>query len=127
MYHISASNRIWAFKFFMVVGGVGVTSHAHAHLHMCIHACATDVRGCKQKGNKGISKALSIFVQIKVKIIKYGFKHTECRLAYVYIMLINFICDVHSLKHTKVNRYNGANFSQISGQFTGPWAYMTQI
>ena len=31
------------------------------------------------------------FVQIKVKIIKYGFKHTECMLVYVYIMLINFI------------------------------------
>ena len=56
-------------------------------------------------------KSLSIFVQIKAKIIKYGFKHTECRLAYVYIMLINFIFDVHSLKHTKVNRYNGADFS----------------
>ena len=34
------------------------------------------------------------FVQIKAKIIKYGFKHTECRLVYVYIMLINFIVDL---------------------------------
>ena len=34
------------------------------------------------------------FVQIKAKIIKYGFKHTECGLVYVYIMLINFIVDL---------------------------------
>ena len=34
------------------------------------------------------------FVQIKAKIIKYGFKHTECRLVYVYIMFIDFIVDL---------------------------------
>ena len=55
------------------------------------------------------------FVQIKAKIIKYGFKHTECRLVYVYIMFINFIFDVHSLKHTKINRYNGTDFGQKLG------------
>ena len=45
MCHISASNRIWAFKFFVGVGGVGGDPHA----------CVTDMRGCKQEGNKGIS------------------------------------------------------------------------
>ena len=55
MCHISASNRIWAFKFFVGVGGVGCDPHTCVHVHMCICTCATDVCGCKQEGNKGIS------------------------------------------------------------------------
>ena len=86
MCHISASNRIWAFKFFVGIGGVGSDPHACAHAQWTCMA-----------GNRKETKEFQIsvyFVQIKAKIIKYGFKHTECRLVYVYIMLINFIVDL---------------------------------
>ena len=71
MYHISASNRIWAFKFFVGVGGVGGDSHAcvHACMHMCVctHTCMTDMRGCKQEGNKRNFKSLSILYKLRLK------------------------------------------------------------
>ena len=85
MCHISASNRIWAFKFFVGVGEVGGDPHACAHVQWTCMAA-----------NRKETKEFQIsvyFVQIKAKI-KYGFKHTECRLVYVYIMLINFIVDL---------------------------------
>ena len=86
MCHILASNRIWAFKFFVGVRGIGGDPHACAHVQQtCVAA------------NRKETKEFQIsvyFVQIKAKIIKYGFKHTECRLVYVYIMLINFIVDL---------------------------------
>ena len=95
MYHISACNRSWAFKFFVGIGGLGVIP---THMHMCIctcmcvHAWKMDVHGCKQevvkKQNKGISNHCLFLCKLKLKIIKYGFKHIECRLVYVYIMLM---------------------------------------
>ena len=72
MCHISASNRIWAFKFFVGGRGVGGDPHAcvHVHMHMCICACMTDMRGCKQEGNKGISGVLVlIFGTIGVPVV----------------------------------------------------------
>ena len=60
------------------------------------HACA-HVQWTCMAANRKETKEFQIsvyFVQIKAKIIKYGFKHTECRLVYVYIMLINFIVDL---------------------------------
>ena len=90
---------------------MGVTpTHVCMHVHTCMYV---HVQWMCMAANRKETKEFQIsvyFVQIKAKIIKYGFKHTECRLVYVYIMLINFIFDVHSLKHTKVNRYNGADF-----------------
>ena len=71
MCHILASNRIWAFKFFVGVGGVGGDPHACVHpcMHMHICACMTDVHGCKQEGNKGISGILApIFGTIGVPV-----------------------------------------------------------
>ena len=66
MCHISASNRIWAFKFFVGVGGVGGDP---THVRMHVHACMTDVCGCKQEGNKGISGILApIFGTIGVPV-----------------------------------------------------------
>ena len=62
--------------------------YVHVHLHMC------DGRAWLQTGRKQRNFKSVYFVQIKAKIIKYGFKHTECRLVYVYIMLINFIVDL---------------------------------
>ena len=63
---------------------------------MC--ACAyTHVQQTCVAANRKETKEFQIsvyFVQIKAKIIKYGFKHTACRLVYVYIMLINFIVDL---------------------------------
>ena len=70
----------------MGVGGLGVTPHA------CVH-----VQWTCMAANRKETKEFQIsvyFVQIKAKIIKYGFKHTECRLVYIYIMLINFIVDL---------------------------------
>ena len=85
MCHISASNRIWAFKFLVGVGGLGVTP-----MHVCMH----DGHAWLQTERKQEFQISVYFVQIKAKIIKYGFKHTECRLVYVYIMLIDFIVDL---------------------------------
>ena len=58
----------------------------HVHMH---NRCVWLQTGRKQRNFKSV-----YFVQIKAKIIKYGFKRTECRLVYVYIMLINFIVDL---------------------------------
>ena len=93
MCHISASNRIWAFKFFVGVGGGwGWPPHMCACTYVHVHA-----RWTCMAANRKETKEFQIsvyFVQIKAKIIKYGFKHTECRLVYVYIMVINFIVDL---------------------------------
>ena len=97
MCHISASNRIWAFKFFVGVGGLGVTPiHVCMHIHACTYV-HMHVQWMCMAANRKETKEFQIsvyFVQIKAKIIKYDFKHTECRLVYVYIMLINFIVDL---------------------------------
>ena len=97
MCHILASNRIWAFKFFVGVGGLGVIPmHVHIHVHACMYT-HTHAQWMYMAANRKETKEFQIsvyFVQIKAKIIKYGFKHTECRLVYVYIMLINFIFDL---------------------------------
>ena len=60
------------------------------------HTCAHVQRTCVAANRKETKEfQISVnFVQIKAKIIKYGFKHTECRLVCVYIMLINFIVDL---------------------------------
>ena len=63
----------------------------HVHMHIC---AMRDRRAWLQTGRKQEFQISVYFVQIKAKIIKYGFKHTECRLVYVYIMLINFIVDL---------------------------------
>ena len=64
MCHISASNRIWAFKFFVGVGGGwGVTP---IHVHLCACACMTDVwlqTGRRQRN----FKPLSILYKLRLK------------------------------------------------------------
>ena len=59
MCHISTSNRIWAFKFFVEVGGLGVTP---MHVRMC-NRCLWLQTGRKQRN----FKSLSILYKLRLK------------------------------------------------------------